>query len=135
MNPTLTWAPTNNTTVTASYEFFRDRRVADRGIPSFQLRPADTPINTYFGDPNNSRVRANVHLASTTIDHSIGRLSIRNHTTFGDYDRSYQNYVPGAVTSDKSKVALSAYNNATKRQNLFNQTDATFRVSTRKRQT
>jgi catecholate siderophore receptor len=130
VNPTLTWAATNNTTVTASYEFFRDRRVADRGIPSFQLRPADTPINTYFGDPDNSHVRANVHLASTTIDHPIGRLSIRNRTTFGDYDRFYQNYVPGAVTSDKTKVALSSYNNATKRRNLFNQTDATFRVST-----
>ena len=130
VNPTLTWAATNNTTVTASYEFFRDRRVADRGIPSFQLRPADTPINTYFGDPNNSRVRANVHLASTTIDHSIGRFNIRNRTTFGDYDRFYQNYVPGAVTPDKAKGALSSYNNATKRQNLFNQTDATFRVST-----
>jgi catecholate siderophore receptor len=49
---------------------------------------------------------------------------------FGDYDRFYQNYVPGAVTADKTKVALTSYNNATKRQNLFNQTDATFSTST-----
>jgi catecholate siderophore receptor len=130
VNPTLTWVATNSTTVTAFYEFFRDRRVADRGIPSFQLRPADTPINTYFGDPNNSRVRADVNLASATVDHTMGRLSIRNRTMFGDYDRFYQNYVPGAVTPDKTKVALSAYNNATKRRNLFNQTDATLLVST-----
>jgi hypothetical protein len=101
-----------------------------RGIPSFQLRPADTPINTYFGDPDNSHVRANVHLASTTIDHQSDVSVSATARTFGDYDRFYQNYVPGAVTSDKTKVALSSYNNATKRRNLFQSNDATFRVST-----
>ena len=49
---------------------------------------------------------------------------------FGDYDRFYQNYVPGAVTADKSQVSISGYNNATKRRNLFNQTDVTFQAST-----
>ena len=49
---------------------------------------------------------------------------------FGDYDRFYQNYVPGAVTADKSQVALSSYNNATQRRNLFNQTDVTYLVTT-----
>ncbi len=130
ISPTVTWAPTDDTHVTGSYEFFRDRRVADRGIPSFQLRPADTPIETYFGDPNNSRVRADVHLVSGTIEHTAGRFLLRNRTLFGDYDRFYQNYVPGAVTADKSKVALSSYNNATQRRNLFNQSDVIFDVST-----
>ena len=130
VNPTMTWAATNNTNVTAFYEFFRDRRVADRGIPSFQLRPADTPINTFFGDPQNSRVRANVNLASATVDHTFRGVDIRNRTMFGEYDRFYQNYVPGAVTADKTKVALTSYNNATNRRNLFNQTDVTFSTST-----
>src|SRR6185369_16680443 len=99
-------------------------------IPSFNLRPADTPIETYFGDPHNSRVHADVNLASITVDHSVGRFNLRNRTMFGDYDRFYQNYVPGAVTTDKTKVALTSYNNATKRQNLFNQTDLTFDLKT-----
>ena len=130
VNPTITWAPTDDTRVTGSYEFFRDRRVADRGIPSFQLRPADVPIDTFYGDPNNSRVRADVNLASLSVDHTAGRVNLRNRTMFGDYDRFYQNYVPGAVTADKTKVALTTYNNATKRRNIFNQTDVTFDVST-----
>lgn len=130
LNPTFTWSLSDSTRVTGSYEFFRDRRVADRGIPSFQLKPADLPIDTYFGDPDNSRVRANVHLGSVALDHTVNRFNIRNRTLFGSYDRFYQNYVPGAVTADKTKVALSSYNNATKRQNLFNQTDVTFEVST-----
>src|SRR6185295_10037438 len=53
----------------------------------------------------------------------MGRLSIRNRTMFGDYDRSYQNFVPGGVNAAKTLVSLTAYNNATKRRNLFSQTD------------
>ena len=49
---------------------------------------------------------------------------------YGDYDRFYQNYVPGAVTADESRVALTAYNNATQRQNLFNQTDLVYSLAT-----
>ena len=71
-----------------------------------------------------------MNLASATLDHQAGALNIRNHTLFGDYDRFYQNYVPGAVTADKTQVALSAYNNATERQNVFNQTDLIYPLST-----
>jgi catecholate siderophore receptor len=60
----------------------------------------------------------------------MGRFNLRNRTQFGDYDRSYQNYVAGAVTADKTRDSISAYNNATKRKNLFNQTDLTFSLTT-----
>ena len=132
VNPTATMALTSKTVVTVNYEHFYDRRTADRGIPSFQGRPSDTSISTFFGDPDRSHVRAGINLASVSIDHQVGRFNIRNRTMFGDYDRYYQNYVPGAVTSDKSKVAISAYNNATKRRNLFNQTDVTASLNTGK---
>jgi catecholate siderophore receptor len=130
INPTLTIAPGSQTRITLGYEYFHDGRTADRGVPSFQGRPADTPISTFFGNPNDSRVRASVNLASATVDHQVGRFNIRNRTMFGDYDRFYQNYVPGAVTADKTLVALSAYNNATHRRNIFNQTDLTYSLTT-----
>jgi catecholate siderophore receptor len=130
VNPTATLIVGPKTAVKLSYEYFHDGRVADRGIPSFHGLPVDVPIETFFGDPNNSRVRAGVNLGSAVVDHQAGRFNIRNRTLFGDYDRFYQNYVPGAVTADKQSVSISAYNNATKRQNLFNQTDVTFQAST-----
>ncbi|HSE22430.1 MAG TPA: TonB-dependent siderophore receptor [Pyrinomonadaceae bacterium] len=130
VNPTVTLVPSNNTGITLSYEYFHDGRTADRGIPSFHGRPADTPIDTFFGDPNNSHVRAGINLASATINHTFGRFNLQNRTMFGDYNKFYQNYVPGAVTADKAKVALTAYNNATKRRNIFNQTDLTFNFFT-----
>jgi catecholate siderophore receptor len=130
LNPTLTIAPGNQTKITLGFEYFRDYRTADRGIPSFHGRPADTDISTFFGNPNDSYVRARVNLGSAVIEHQAGGLNIRNGTQFGAYDRGYQNFVPGAVSADKSTVALSAYNNATERLNIFNQTDLIYAVST-----
>ena len=130
INPTIALILGPQTTVTFAYEHFADKRVADRGIPSFQGRPADLPISTFFGNPNDSHVRARVNLVSVAIDHQAGRFNIRNRTLFGDYNRFYQNFVPGAVSANKTQVVLSAYNNATRRRNFFNQTDLTYAVST-----
>ena len=89
-------------------------------------------METFSGNPADSHVRATVNLVTATIEHRAGNLHIRHRTMFGDYDRGYQNFVPGAVTADKNFVALTAYNNATKRQNLFSQTDLTYSASTGK---
>jgi len=130
VNPTATLTVGPKTAVKLSYEYFHDGRVADRGISSFQGRPVDVPIETFFGNADNAFAKVDVNLASAVVEHQVGRVNIRNRTLFGDYDRFYQNYVPGAVTADKQLVSISSYNNATKRQNLFNQTDVTFTAST-----
>ncbi|HET6899678.1 MAG TPA: TonB-dependent receptor, partial [Vicinamibacteria bacterium] len=130
VNPTLTFAASDRTKLTFGYEHLHDTRVADRGISSFGGLPLDVDVSTYFGNPDDSHVRANVDLASATVEHHAGKLTIRNRTLFGDYDRFYQNYVPGAVTADRARVALSAYNNETARRNVFNQTDVTYAVAT-----
>lgn len=130
VSPTATFAIGPNTSAKVSFEHFHDGRVADRGIPSYLGKPVDIPISTFFGNPNDSRVRADVNLFSASFDHQVGKLNIHNRTTFGDYDRFYQNYVAGAVTADKSKAALTAYNNATKRRNVFNQTDLNYFFNT-----
>ncbi len=123
VTPTLNYSPTSNTRATLRYEFLHDARVADRGITSFLGRPADVPPSTYYGNAADSHVRADVHLASGVVEHRRGGMTVRNQILFADYDRGYQNYVPGAVNSDRSAVSLSAYNNATDRRNVFNQTD------------
>jgi catecholate siderophore receptor len=125
VNPTVTLMPNDRTRVSASYEYLHDGRTADRGIPSFRGLPADVPGSTFFGDPANSRVWADVNAGSAMVEHQFGHVNLRNRTLIGDYDRGYQNYVPGAVNADRTLVAMSAYNNATSRRNLFNQTDAT----------
>ena len=130
VNPTMTIAASPHTRIILGYEHLHDTRVADRGITSFQGRPADVDVSTFYGNPADSHVRAGVDLGTATLEHKAGKLTLRNRTMFGSYDRFYQNYVPGAVTSDKSLVALTAYNNATQRENWFNQTDVIYPVAT-----
>ena len=128
--PTMTFAPNDRTKITTGYEYLLDTRVADRGITSYQGRPVPVDPSTYYGNPDDSHVRAGVHLSSVLVEHRLNRFTLRNRTMFGNYDRFYQNYVPGATSSNGSTVTLTAYNNATQRRNLFNQTDLVTSLST-----
>ena len=124
LNPTLSFAnPSRSTLVSIGYEHFQDKRTADRGIPSFLGGPIVTDPSTFFGKPDESLSNAKINNAQATISHDAGRVQLRNHTRFADYDKFYQNIFPGAVSADGSTVSISAYNNATNRRNLFNQTD------------
>ena len=123
-NPTVAFRLGANTTFRGSYEYFHDERIADRGISSFNGRPVDTDPGTFFGDPTQSESDATVNLVSGLLEHRVSsRVTLRNRLSYGDYGKFYQNVFPGAVNAAGTTVAISAYNNATARQNLFNQTD------------
>jgi catecholate siderophore receptor len=128
--PSLTFAPDERTRFTVSYEFFRDRRTADRGITSFHGKPADIPIETFYGNPDDSHVKSEVHLVSGAFERQFDDLIVRNRALFGDYDRFYQNYVPGAANAAGTLVTLTAYNNATRRKNFFDQIDLIYNAET-----
>ena len=128
LNPTMTVVPNANTKLTIGYENLYDHRVSDRGISSFHGRPLDVDPSIVYGNPAVGWVNARVNLASFSLDHQAGAVRIHNRTLAGGYDRGYQNYVPGAVTADGSAVTITAYNNATKRTNVFNQTDVSYPV-------
>jgi catecholate siderophore receptor len=121
--PTLTLKAADSTTLRFAYEYFNDGRIVDRGIPSFQGRPSHAHRSTYFGDPEQSPASAGVNLGSATLERQLGTFNLRNHTLIGDYDKFYQNLVPGAVNATETLVSLSGYSNATLRRNIFNQTD------------
>ncbi len=123
-NPTVAFRVGPDTTLRASYEFFHDERIADRGISSFNGRPVEADPGTFFGDPSRSPTEATVNFVSSVVEHRFSpRITLRNRLSYGDYDKFYQNVFPGAVNAAATTVAISAYNNATTRQNLFNQTD------------
>ena len=131
INPTAAISLGARTTARMGYEYFSDDRTVDRGIPSFAGAPSPAARSTFFGNPDASFLDARVHAATAVLDHANGRgLTVRNRTRFAHYDRLYQNVYPGAMTADGREVAISAYNNSTVRDNLFNQTDVTMGVST-----
>ncbi len=123
-NPTVAFRLAPQTTLRASYEYFYDERIADRGISSFNGAPVVTEPETFFGDPTQSPTDATVNLFSAVLEHRFNpRVTLRNRLTYGDYDKFYQNVFPGAMNADGTMVSISAYNNATTRENVFNQTD------------
>jgi catecholate siderophore receptor len=129
--PTVTVPFGEKTRVKLAYEYFRDQRVTDRGIPSFAGRPLATAHrSTFFGNPQASPADAGVHLGSAIVERQQGRLNLRNSTLFGSYDKFYQNVFPGAVNAAATLVSLSGYDTATQRDNVFNQSDATYVAST-----
>jgi catecholate siderophore receptor len=131
VNPTFAYVLAPATTLRFGYEYFHDERVADRGVPSFQGRPLRTAASTFFGDPDQSPTSATVHTVYAILEHRFANgVSLRNHTRSSAYEKFYQNVFPGAVNAAGTSVSLSAYNQGTDRENLFNQTDVEFTVDT-----
>lgn len=133
VNPTVTLMPTNNTKVVLNAEYFKDERVADRGISSFQGRPLNTNVSTFFGDPNRSPTNSELKAVNALIEHKFdNEVTIRNRTRYAAQDKFYQNVYPNAVNAAGTDVAINAYNDTTQRNTFFNQTDLLFSLNTGK---
>jgi catecholate siderophore receptor len=147
INPTAAFKLNDDTKLKLSYEFFHDERLADRGNPSQAVQtgaPGSTRFNpaspfvsniaTFFGSPNYNGAYANVHTVMGSLDHDFGNgLTVKNSTLYASYLRGYRNIYPGngtllgAVDPAQTSMNLAAYENATNRNNLFNQTDFTYK--------
>ncbi|HKA42364.1 MAG TPA: TonB-dependent siderophore receptor [Burkholderiales bacterium] len=123
-NPTLTMVLGAQTALTVGYEHLWDYRTADRGFPSFNGAPFNADPATFFGNADQSHARSVVDGAYATIEHDFGGgLQLRNTLRATHYDKYYQNVFPGSAVNAVGNLTLSAYNNANKRTNFFNQTD------------
>lgn len=131
VNPTISWRPSAKTLVTLGYEHFKDDRIADRGITSFRGAPVVTDPSTFFGNAAGSPTGSTLDAFNALVEHEFDNgILLRNRTRWSDQDKFYQNVFPGAVSANARNVAINAYNNATTRRSLFNQTDLTFSATT-----
>ena len=114
-----------------SYEYFDDYRTVDRGVPSRGGLPVAGARSTFFGNPDLSYTTARIHMAAATIEYRFSEvLVLRNHTLFGAYDKYYQNVFARNAVNTAGNLNLEAYRAGTDRENLFNQTDLTWKFST-----
>ncbi|WP_294122671.1 TonB-dependent siderophore receptor [Sphingomonas sp.] len=126
VNPTVGIQAGDSTRVDLSYEYFHDRRTADRGVPSVADPGVDEPLkgfdSVFFGDPDKSFAKVDAHIGTIATEHDFGNgLTLRNRISYGHFDKFYQNiYANSRATST---VTLGAYNNLNNRRNLFSQTD------------
>jgi catecholate siderophore receptor len=120
INPTVGILVGPDTRIDLGYEYFHDRRTTDRGVPAFNDEPVDGFDRTFFGDPDHSFARADVHIGTIAVEHQLtSDLKLRNHTLFGDYDKFYQNVYPSNLDEATDEVVLGASHSATDRTNLF----------------
>ncbi len=100
--PSLLWRATPATTVLVQFEHNRDLRPTDFGMPSYQGRPVDMPINTYYGSSDaraDDYTRATTNYATLTVDHEFSpALAFHNVLRYYDYLLDRNNTVTQAVT-------------------------------------
>jgi catecholate siderophore receptor len=153
INPTVTLTPDDSTRIRLSYEYFHDDRTSDRGNPSQALAgplPGNatatrfnptTPFapngdfSAFFGSPSLNKAIATVQTGMAIIEHDFNNgLTVRNGTIVADYKKFYQNVYPtggafnGGVDPTDTFFNLGAYNHQTDRDNIFNQTDFTYKT-------
>ncbi len=145
VNPTMTLTPSDNTKIKLSYEYYHDDRTADRGNPSQALGGAGATrfnptapfapggdMSRFFGSPDLNVARADVQTAMAVVEHDFENgLTVKNSSIYADYQKFYQNVYPGgAVNPADTSFNLAAYQHWTNRDNLFNQTDFTYKTHT-----
>ena len=131
INPTISFKPGTDTTITLGYEHFKDDRIADRGIPSFNGKPIETSRATFFGNAKLSPTNTELDAVTAALAHQFNdSVKLTNRTRWSDQDKYYQNVFPGAVNAAGTEVSIAAYNNATTRESMFNQTDLNLKFDT-----
>ncbi len=131
-NPTLAYNLSKKTDITFGYEYFKDKRFNDRGVPSQNGSVFQTnPRNSFFGNPNENEAYAEVNSVYATIDHRFDpSLELRNYTKYTQNDKFYQNTFASGSVNSSGNVNISAYNDTQERNNFTNQTDLTKKFKT-----
>ncbi|MGH6787079.1 MAG: TonB-dependent receptor, partial [Novosphingobium sp.] len=120
--PTATVRLGEATTLTAAYEYVEDRRVTERGVPSFAGAPIVGFEDTFFGNATVNRSELTAHLGRLRLDHEFGEnLRFTATGAFAHYDKFYGNILPGAVNAARTTVSLSGYRSSTERTNWTGQ--------------
>lgn len=140
--PTVTIRPDDKTKIVLSAEYFQDKRVADRGVPS-QTSGTGTNANlnnrpyrigdydTFFGNARLSPTETETTAFNASIEHAFDNgVTVKNSTRYAYYDKYYQNIYARGPVSLTGTVQLGAYRDETTRENLINQTDVTYKLNT-----
>ncbi len=142
--PSLIWKPDARTDVLFQFEFLNDRRLPDRGFPSYFGRVAEVPVQTYYGLPERDRISNLVSSQALKVERRVSAdWLVRN--TFRRISAQTNFYNSGAngicvfsltngncvaIKSTDPKFSLDRlgairfqYNGNSTQNNYFNQTE------------
>jgi catecholate siderophore receptor len=139
INPTVTFAPNDTTKVKLGFESYHDHRTADRGNPSIGTGTLGNPttpfangnLNVFFGSPTLNKALADVNTGMAFIEHDFENgLTVKNGLYVADYKKFYQNVFPLTSVDASGNYKTNAYHHWTNRDNVFDQTDFTYKTFT-----
>ena len=136
VTPTLTIKPSDKTKIVLSAEYFKDKRVADRGVPSAN-GAGDTKINrkpfnisdysSFYGSAVLSPSETETVAFNAMFDHAFDNgVGVKNRTRYAHYDKFYQNVFADSAVQNNGTFTVRGYIDTTERENLINQTDLTY---------
>ena len=123
VNPTIGFTPGDRTRIDIGFEYARDERVIDRGVPSQNGRPLDGYDKSFFGQRGVNVSKFTGRVATARVEHRLSdTLKLQSKLLYGDYDKLYQNaFAAGPVSG--GRVAIEAYRDPNSRTNLLIQND------------
>jgi catecholate siderophore receptor len=140
VNPTFA-AELGGTKLQIGYEYARDERVTDRGIPSARAGTIAAPAgplqgfrDTFFGVRGINDSDFEAHIVRFRSETRISdNLTFSTQGLYGDYDKSYRNVftaTPVGGTTVAPTVGIEAYFDPTKRETFIGQANLEWHVAT-----
>ena len=140
LNPTVS-AELGATKILLGYEYVRDNRVTDRGIPSAfagTIAASASPLrgfrDTFFGLRGVNETGFTAHVVNFRSKTSLTpSLTLSTQALYGHYDKFYRNaFAATAIggTAAAPTVGIEAYFEPTRRETLIGQANLEWHVST-----
>lgn len=140
INPVFGTTLGDNVRLQIGYEYVRDDRVVDRGIPSTFSGNLATPAapvsgirDAFFGVRGISDTAFEAHVGTVRAEADVTPdLTLSAHLLYGDYDKTYTNVFAATAVrtatsgtlSGQQVVGVEAYRDPTTRQNAVAQVNA-----------
>ncbi len=123
------------------YEYARDDRVVDRGVPSAFAGTLATPAgpltgfrDAFFGAPGINESMFEAHMLRLRTEAKLtDALTLSTQALYGDYDKIYSNVfavTPVSPGAGGPVVGVEAYRDPTRRTSFIAQTNLEWRVAT-----
>lgn len=126
--PTLGWRLTPNTSALLQFEYLKDNRTPDRGVPAVGDRPAPVPVDTFLGEPFDKQ-ETEVRSVNLTLDHRFSAAwSLRNVFRYADTDVNQLGTRNGALQADQRTLSRFFARFDLPQENYFNQTEALYKA-------
>jgi catecholate siderophore receptor len=112
------------------YEYVRDSRAVDRGVPSQNGAPLKSYRDLYFGVRGVNQADIEAHMLRFRAETDVTEtLKANVSALYANYDKIYSNAYP-ATAIINGQLGVEAYRDPTKRENIIAQANVQWKIAT-----